>query len=155
MVRNCPGSISATSCPILRRQFSVLRRLTTTPLTWGAQASVAIRMRVMEMRWQRQAGPVRTRPACPAATSGADDAAVGTELEQQAPDLDTLLVAVGGGGLLGGIAAWYAGGDMIRLVAVTGYGQPYDRVRAREAGFDLHLTKPVSPREIGAALRSS
>ena len=28
---------------------------------------------------------------------------------EQAPDLDTLLVAVGGGGLIGGIAAWYAG----------------------------------------------
>ena len=31
------------------------------------------------------------------------------ELARQAPDLDTLLVAVGGGGLIGGIAAWYAG----------------------------------------------
>ena len=30
------------------------------------------------------------------------------ELEEQAPELDTLLVAVGGGGLIGGIAAWYA-----------------------------------------------
>ena len=34
---------------------------------------------------------------------------VGAELEEQAPDLDVLLVAVGGGGLLGGISAWYAG----------------------------------------------
>ena len=34
---------------------------------------------------------------------------VGLELEEQAPSLDALLVAVGGGGLLGGIAAWYAG----------------------------------------------
>jgi threonine dehydratase len=34
---------------------------------------------------------------------------VGLELEEQTPELDTLLVAVGGGGLLGGIAAWYAG----------------------------------------------
>ncbi len=34
---------------------------------------------------------------------------VGLELENQAPDLDTLLVAVGGGGLIGGIAAWYQG----------------------------------------------
>jgi threonine dehydratase len=33
---------------------------------------------------------------------------VGLELEEQAPDLDTLLVAVGGGGLIGGIASWYA-----------------------------------------------
>lgn len=34
---------------------------------------------------------------------------VGLELEAQVPDLETLLVAVGGGGLIAGIAAWYAG----------------------------------------------
>ena len=45
-----------------------------------------------------------------------------------------------------------AGGTMIRLIAVTGYGQPYDRVRAQEAGFDLHLTKPVEPRELRRVL---
>lgn len=31
------------------------------------------------------------------------------------------------------------------LVAVTGYGQPADRQRGREAGFDAHLLKPVDP----------
>ena len=31
----------------------------------------------------------------------------------------------------------------IRLVAVTGYGRSDDRRRARDAGFDDHLTKPV------------
>ena len=41
---------------------------------------------------------------------------VGVELEQQAPDLDILLVAVGGGGLIGGIASWYAG--RTRVIAV-------------------------------------
>jgi threonine dehydratase len=41
---------------------------------------------------------------------------VGLELAQQAPDLDTLLVAVGGGGLIGGIASWYEG--RIRIVGV-------------------------------------
>jgi len=35
------------------------------------------------------------------------------EWQQQAPDLDTVLVAVGGGGLIGGIAAWYEGGARI------------------------------------------
>jgi threonine dehydratase len=34
---------------------------------------------------------------------------IGLELSDQAPDLDTVLVAVGGAGLIGGIASWYAG----------------------------------------------
>jgi len=38
------------------------------------------------------------------------------ELEEQAPGLDTLLVAVGGGGLIGGIAAWYE--SRIKVVGV-------------------------------------
>ena len=41
---------------------------------------------------------------------------VGLELEQDAPGIDTLLVAVGGGGLIGGIAAWYEG--RTRIVAI-------------------------------------
>jgi signal transduction histidine kinase/CheY-like chemotaxis protein len=36
-----------------------------------------------------------------------------------------------------------------RLIALTGYGQESDRVRAREAGFAYHLTKPV---DIGCLL---
>jgi signal transduction histidine kinase len=31
----------------------------------------------------------------------------------------------------------------VRLVAITGYGQPEDRKRTKNAGFDDHLTKPV------------
>jgi len=31
------------------------------------------------------------------------------------------------------------------LIALTGYGRPEDRERAVQAGFDLHLTKPVDP----------
>jgi threonine dehydratase len=41
---------------------------------------------------------------------------VGLEFEEQSPSLDTILVAVGGGGLIGGIAAWYAG--RTRIIAV-------------------------------------
>jgi threonine dehydratase len=47
---------------------------------------------------------------------------IGLELEAQAPGLDTLLVAVGGGGLIGGIAAWYAG--RIRIVGVEPEAAP-------------------------------
>lgn len=39
----------------------------------------------------------------------AGQGSVALELESQAPELDTVLVAVGGGGLIGGIAAWYQG----------------------------------------------
>jgi threonine dehydratase len=53
------------------------------------------------------------------------------ELERQAPDLDTLLVAVGGGGLIGGIAAWYGG--RIRLVGVEPEAAP-TLTRALAAG---------------------
>ena len=35
-----------------------------------------------------------------------------------------------------------------RLIAVTAYGQDEDRRRAREAGFDLHLVKPVDPQTL-------
>jgi len=38
------------------------------------------------------------------------------------------------------------------LIALTGYGQEVDRRRAREAGFDLHLTKPVDPEALGQLL---
>jgi len=47
---------------------------------------------------------------------------VGLELEQQAPDLDTLLVAVGGGGLIGGIAAWYSG--RVKIIGVEPQAAP-------------------------------
>ena len=33
----------------------------------------------------------------------------------------------------------------IRLIAISGYGQPQDRLQASEAGFDAHLVKPVEP----------
>jgi CheY-like chemotaxis protein len=38
------------------------------------------------------------------------------------------------------------------LVAVTGWGQEDDRRRAREAGFDRHLVKPVDPADIESLL---
>lgn len=58
--------------------------------------------------WRRQTGalPVHAFDN-PATIMG--QGTVGVELEQQAPEIDTLLVAVGGGGLIAGIAAWFAG----------------------------------------------
>lgn len=47
---------------------------------------------------------------------------VAREWAAQSPALDTVLVAVGGGGLVGGIAAWYRGD--VRVVAVESEGCP-------------------------------
>jgi threonine dehydratase len=41
---------------------------------------------------------------------------LGMEFQEQAPDLDCVLIAVGGGGLIGGVAAWYQ--DSARVIAV-------------------------------------
>ncbi|HLX10692.1 MAG TPA: ATP-binding protein [Thermoanaerobaculia bacterium] len=38
--------------------------------------------------------------------------------------------------------------DRIALIAMTGYGQPEDRRRALEAGFDTYLVKPVDPADL-------
>src|SRR5439155_21163997 len=40
----------------------------------------------------------------------------------------------------------------VRLIAVSGYGMEEDRRRSGEAGFDLHLTKPLSFDELGRLL---
>ncbi|MER8974671.1 MULTISPECIES: threonine/serine dehydratase [unclassified Mesorhizobium] len=56
---------------------------------------------------------------------------LGLEIEADLPKLDTLLVAVGGGGLIGGIAAWFSG--RIRIIAVEPEGAPTLH-RAFEAG---------------------
>lgn len=67
------------------------------------------------------------------------------ELTRQAPSLDTLLVAVGGGGLIGGIAAWCGGRP--RVIGVEPEAAP-TLTRALEAG------KPVDAPAGGIAADS-
>ena len=57
---------------------------------------------------------------------------VALEIEQDAPALDTLLVACGGGGLVAGIAAWYAG--RIKVVAVEPQACPTLHAALRAGG---------------------
>lgn len=77
---------------------------------------------------------------------------VGLELERQAPQLDTLLVAVGGGGLLGGIAAWYAG--RVRLIGVEPQLAP-TLARALAAGRPVEAeaggiaADSLAPKQVG------
>lgn len=79
-------------------------------------------------------------------------ASVGLELEEQSPDLDTLLVAVGGGGLIGGIAAWYAG--KIKVIGVEPEACP-TLARALKAGHPVDTESggiaadSLAPRRVG------
>src|SRR6202023_1030118 len=79
-------------------------------------------------------------------------ATVGLELEGQAGELTTLLVAVGGGGLIAGIAAWYAG--RIKIVGVEPAQAP-TLTRALEAGRPVDAeaggiaADSLAPRRVG------
>jgi len=77
---------------------------------------------------------------------------LGLELEEQVAKIDTLLVAVGGGGLLGGIAAWYGG--RIRLIGVEPEAAP-TLTRALAAGHPVEAeaggiaADSLAPRKVG------
>jgi CheY-like chemotaxis protein len=43
-------------------------------------------------------------------------------------------------------------GAVLQLIAVTGYGQESDKERAHAAGFDAHLVKPISVRQLSQIL---
>jgi threonine dehydratase len=77
---------------------------------------------------------------------------IGLELAEQAPDIDTLLVSVGGGGLIAGIAAWYAG--RIKIVGVEPHAAP-TLTKALAAGRPVDAeagglaADSLAPRRIG------
>ena len=77
---------------------------------------------------------------------------IGLELDEQAPEIDTLLVGVGGGGLIGGIAAWYA--NRVRVIGVEPEAAP-TLYKALEAGepVDAEMggiaADSLAPRRVG------
>jgi threonine dehydratase len=80
---------------------------------------------------------------------------IGLELEEQAPDLDTLLVPVGGGGLIGGIAAWYGG--RIKVVGVEPEASPtLERALAAGQPVDAEAggiaADSLAPRRVGTLM---
>jgi threonine dehydratase len=77
---------------------------------------------------------------------------LGKEIEEDLPGIDTLLVAVGGGGLIGGIAAWYRG--RVRVVAVEPEEAPTLHM-ALEAGHPVDApaggvaADSLAPKQVG------
>jgi threonine dehydratase len=84
-------------------------------------------------------------------------ATLGLELERQAPNLDTVLIAVGGGGLVGGVAAYYcdriAAGSM-RVIGVEPEAAP-TLANALKAGYPIDspaggiAADSLAPRRVG------
>lgn len=79
-------------------------------------------------------------------------ASVGVEIDEQCPQVETLLVAVGGGGLIGGIAGWLGG--KVRLIAVEPREAPtlHDALAAGEpvdAAAGGIAADSLAPRRVG------
>ncbi len=77
---------------------------------------------------------------------------LGMELEEQAPQLDSVLVAVGGGGLIGGVASWYQ--NRVKVISVEPTEAPTLQ-RALSAGRPVDspaggiAADSLAPRQVG------
>jgi threonine dehydratase len=94
--------------------------------------------------WRAESGAMMVHPYDQEETM-LGQGSVGMEFEEQAPEIDTLLVAVGGGGLIAGIASWYAG--KVRIIGVEPEAAP-TLFNAMRAG------KPVDSEAGGVAADS-
>jgi len=101
--------------------------------------------------WAQQTGALQV-PAFDQNETIIGQGTIGLELAAQAPDIDTLLVAVGGGGLMAGIAAWYAG--RVKVIGVEPQASP-TLTRALEAGRPVDAeagglaADSLAPRRVG------
>ncbi len=82
------------------------------------------------LEWERESGALGIH-AFDQCETIEGQGTIGRELQSQAPEIDTLLVAVGGGGLIGGVAAWYR--RDARIVGVEPENSP-TLARALETG---------------------
>ena len=80
---------------------------------------------------------------------------IGLEFEQQSSNLDSLLVAVGGGGLIGGVASWYA--NRVKIVGVEPEAAPTLH-NALQAGRPVDspaggiAADSLAPKQVGALM---
>ncbi len=78
-------------------------------------------------------------------------------LSHYSPDvilLDLGLPGMSGIDVARGIRAMPSTRD-VTLIAITGWGQPQDRARTADAGFDFHFTKPVDVGQLNEAIDSA
>ena len=101
--------------------------------------------------WAQQSGALRVH-AFDQDETMLGQGTIGIELDEQAPDIDTLLVSVGGGGLIAGVAAWYAG--RIKVIGVEPFASP-TLTKALQAGHPVDAdaggvaADSLAPRRVG------
>lgn len=146
----------------------------------GKGAEFAVRLPLVEAAWPAEAeageGPLRTARRILIVEDNPDAAAMLRDfLELSGHEVE--LAATGGDGIaaarqfhpevvlcdigLPGMDGFEVAAELRRdpdtrsaqLIAVTGYGGEDDRRRSKEAGFDLHLTKPLNPVQLEAVLQ--
>ncbi|WP_420101942.1 serine/threonine dehydratase [Bosea sp. (in: a-proteobacteria)] len=94
-------------------------------------------------RFVAETGALKIHPfAAPETIAG--QGTLGREWDGQEPDLDTVLVAVGGGGLISGIASWFAG-SRVKVVGVEPEGS-----RALQAALEARGPVTVSVESVAA-----
>ncbi len=91
---------------------------------------------------QRESGAIGIH-AYDAAETVAGQGTLGLEWEEQVPDLDSVLIAVGGGGLISGVAAWFSG--RVKVIAVEPQGS-----RALHAALEAGAPVDVSVESLAA-----
>jgi len=105
-------------------------------------------------QWQRDSGALAVH-AFDEPETLLGQSTVALEFEQQAPALDAVLVAVGGGGLIGGMAAWYRG--RTQLIGVEPEAAP-TLTRALAAGRPVDApaggvaADSLAPKQVGALM---
>jgi threonine dehydratase len=101
--------------------------------------------------WAQQSGALRVH-AFDQDETMLGQGTLGMELDEQAPEFDTLLVSVGGGGLIAGVAAWYAG--RVKVIGVEPLASP-TLTKALEAGQPVDAdaggvaADSLAPRRVG------
>ncbi len=144
---NVPARIFVPSvCPAAKRQL--IRGYGADLLIAGDRYADALEASKL---WQEESGAMPIH-AFDQHETLLGQGTVGLEFEEQVPDLDTLLVAVGGGGLIGGIAAWYQ--KRVAVIAVEPQAAP-TLARALEAGRPVDAdaggiaADSLAPRRVG------
>jgi threonine dehydratase len=109
--------------------------------------------------WAEQTGALRVH-AYDQVETLLGQGTLGLEFEQESPDVDTLLIAVGGGGLIGGVAAWYSeriAQGKIRIIGVEPEAAP-TLTYALRAGRPVDspaggiAADSLAPRQVGALM---